>query len=154
MHFRRGTLPWKPVIGRGRWICTWHMSVGGTTRLMERVPRTQCTKNCYSLPLICWIIIASAVWVVGPLIEFTGSGALGGLLPSVASVHYHHSYVHRRSVKVSASTGTVRSSRPCLRCPSWKFFLLLLSVTQTRALDTPVNPLFYTGMTTGVPHRA
>jgi len=87
----------------------------------------------------------------GPPIEFTGSGALGGLLPSVASVHYHHSYVHRSSVRVSASTGTVRSSRPCLRCPSWKFFLLLLSVTQTKALDTPVNPLLYTGMTTGVP---
>jgi hypothetical protein len=65
---------------------TWHMSVGGTTRLMERVPRTQCTKNCHSLPLICWR--PQFGWWAPK--EFTGPGALGGLPPSVASVHYHH----------------------------------------------------------------
>jgi hypothetical protein len=138
--------------GAGSVACrTWHMSVGGTTRLMERVPRTQCTKNCHSLPLILLDYHCERSLGGGAPKEFTGPGALGRLLPSLASVHYHHSYVHRSSVRVSASTGTVRSNRSCLRCPSWKFFLLLLSVTQTRALYTPVNPLLYTGMTTRGP---
>jgi hypothetical protein len=98
----------------------------------------------------------------GPPKESTGCGALlkrarcDPIHVSIITIDYHvrrsskyNSYFHR-STEAPVSFGRVhcsQSSKACLRCPSWNFFLVLLSVTKTQGVAPHVHLLHFSGIT-------